>query len=211
MLGYFNYTVIATYASVVFASFGIWLTLTGRPVAAVFCLLSSGILDMFDGKIARTCTRRTTEEKRFGIQIDSLSDLIAFGVLPAVIGYPLWRGSIYYGILSAFYILCALIRLAYFNVTEEIRQDEETEPRRFYTGLPVTTTSFLFPFLWCFSGLCGAGFRFVYASMLLVCGALFVSKIKIRKPHGKIFIVLCCVAGLILAGLATVYFMGGTL
>jgi hypothetical protein len=42
---------------------------------------------MFDGKVARTKKDRTEQEKSFGIQIDSLSDLVSFGVLPAVIGF----------------------------------------------------------------------------------------------------------------------------
>ena len=46
----------------------------------------AGVCDMFDGKIARTM-KRTKQEKRFGIQIDSLSDFLCFGVLPAMIGY----------------------------------------------------------------------------------------------------------------------------
>lgn len=211
MLGYFNYTVIATYISVASAAVGVWLTLTGRPTAAVFCLLLSGILDMFDGKIARSCGSRTVEEKRYGIQIDSLSDLLAFGVLPAVIGYPLWRGSILYAAVCVFFMLCALIRLAYFNVSEEIRQNETEEPRRFYTGLPVTTVSFFFPLLWCFSSSAGVYFRYIYAGALILCGALFVSKIKIFKPHGRLFIVLCCIAASILGILVFSYVTGGTL
>ena len=46
----------------------------------------AGLLDAFDGRIARTKANRTDAEKRFGIQIDSLNDLVCFGVLPAAIG-----------------------------------------------------------------------------------------------------------------------------
>ena len=55
---------------------------------ALLCLMFAGFCDMFDGKIASTM-KRTKQEKRFGIQIDSLSDLICFGALPALIVFHL--------------------------------------------------------------------------------------------------------------------------
>ena len=53
----------------------------GHLHLGVMCLAISGLCDMFDGKIARTKKNRTEVEKRFGIQIDSLSDIVCFGVL----------------------------------------------------------------------------------------------------------------------------------
>ena len=84
MIGFYNYTVILTYVSLIISSIGICFAGAGKPYLAIFCLILSGICDMFDGKIASTM-KRTRAEKRFGIQIDSLSDVICFGVLPAVI------------------------------------------------------------------------------------------------------------------------------
>lgn len=55
---------------------------TAIPTSAPFFLLISGLCDAFDGMIARTKTDRTEQEKQYGIQIDSLSDLVALGVLP---------------------------------------------------------------------------------------------------------------------------------
>ena len=64
---------------------GILFAFEGQLWAALGCLMFSGVCDMFDGKVASTKKERTRSEKRFGIQIDSLSDLVCFGVLPAVI------------------------------------------------------------------------------------------------------------------------------
>ena len=127
MIGFYNYTVILTYASLLISTVGICLSASGHPYAALFCLLASGICDMFDGKIARTRKQSTEEEKRFGIQIDSLCDVICFGVLPACVGFSLAASAPSYDRIAVWcvgglYILCALIRLAYFNVTEETRQ-----------------------------------------------------------------------------------------
>ena len=77
--------------------------------------------------------KRTKNEKRFGVQIDSLSDLICFGVLPSLIGYYCSDRTILHIIISSAYLLCALIRLAWFNVDEENRHEKENS--RFSKGM----------------------------------------------------------------------------
>ena len=88
MIGFYDYTVILTYLSLMSGTIGIMLCLNGmgHPYLGMFFLLFSGLCDTFDGKVARSKKDRTTQMKKFGIQIDSLSDLIAFGMLPACIG-----------------------------------------------------------------------------------------------------------------------------
>ena len=76
MIGFYDYTVIMTYISVVSSMIGIFCAVTDHISAAVCCLAFSGLCDMFDGKIARTKKNRTEEEKCFGIQIDSLADIV---------------------------------------------------------------------------------------------------------------------------------------
>ena len=72
MLGVYDYTVILTYISLLVSVGGMFFSVTGHLRLAVLCLAVSGLCDMFDGKIARTKKDRTEDEKRFGIQIDSL-------------------------------------------------------------------------------------------------------------------------------------------
>ena len=88
MIGVYDYTVILTYMSLISGMLGIIVTVTGagHPQLGVFFLMLSGILDAFDGKVARTKKDRTEFDKNFGIQIDSLTDLICFGILPVTIG-----------------------------------------------------------------------------------------------------------------------------
>ena len=73
----------------------------GHPYIGMLFLLFCGLCDAFDGKVARTKKNRTERMKKFGIQIDSLSDLVAFGVLPACIGIAMMRSSIYYETLPS--------------------------------------------------------------------------------------------------------------
>ena len=186
MIGFYDYTVLLTYLGFASGMVGIYLSILGDPFKAILCLMFSGLCDMFDGKVARTKKRRTVEERQFGVQLDSLSDLICFGVLPAMIGYSLGIKEIYLIPLLIFYPLAALIRLAYFNVLEIIRNS--STPVKVYTGLPVTSSALIFPLLYAFKGLIGKYFPLVYGILLLIVGCLFISKIKIKKPGIKVMI-----------------------
>ncbi len=211
MIGYYNYTVIMTYLSLLASSVGLCMAVSGKPYEALFCLMVSGVCDMFDGMIARTRKQSTDEEKRFGIQLDSLCDIVCFGVLPAIIGvtlaqeneaarYAMW-------IFGAALILGALIRLAYFNVTEETRQAATTGRRTHYTGLPVTSSAVIFPFAFGLSLLVPDAVRpWIYPAFVAVTAICFVAPIRVRKPHGVGLVVLG-VIGLCEFG-ALLYLMG---
>jgi len=97
---------------------GIVFAFNGHSFSAIICLLVSGLCDMFDGKVART-KKQNLEEASFGIQIDSLADIVAFGILPVAIGLSLGLNKPIFALAYALYALCALIRLAYFNVLAE--------------------------------------------------------------------------------------------
>ena len=86
LLGYYNYTVILTYIGMLTGFIGIVYAFEKNTFGAVICLMIAGFCDMFDGTIAST-KERTQQEKCFGIQIDTFSDLICFGALPAIIVY----------------------------------------------------------------------------------------------------------------------------
>jgi CDP-diacylglycerol--serine O-phosphatidyltransferase len=189
MLGFYNYTVIATYMGLTAGITGLFFAMSGRPYFAVLCLMIAGLFDMFDGKIARTCTTRSLSAQRFGIQIDSLSDLICFGVLPAVIGISLGLGRPIFIPLIVAYILAALIRLAYFNVREEERQAQTDEVRKSYEGLPVTSVALIFPLTVCLSLiLCDRWIPAVYAVAMALIAVAFISKFRVPKPGTKALI-----------------------
>jgi len=99
MIGIYDYTVVLTYLSLLSAGTGIVVSLGGHghPFLGIFFLLFCGLCDAFDGKVASTKKNRSDIERKFGIQIDSLSDLIAFGVLPACIGAAFIRVSEAFG------------------------------------------------------------------------------------------------------------------
>ncbi len=204
LIGFYNYTVIATYAALVFGVFGIYSAISGDSFTAIVMLLIAGSLDMFDGRIAKTRVR-TADEKHFGIQIDSLCDLVNFGVLPTAIGHSLGLVGFGFTVLFALYILTAQIRLAYFNVDEFNRQNKTTEGRKYYTGLPVTSSALIFPFIYTFSAPFGIETASIaYGIMLFVCAIFFVLNIRIPKPQKKTICVFAIIGLAMLACL--VYF-----
>ncbi len=190
--GYYNYTVILTYLGMLAGFTGIAFVMEGSYRQAMICLMISGICDMFDGTVAATKKDRSVSEKRFGVQIDSLSDLICFGVLPALLTYCVCEKTYLAFGAACLYVLCALIRLAYFNVMEEERQTRETGSRSVYQGLPVTVAALVFPLLLIVS------YRFLQAKMVIMLTVLtimavaFVVPFEVKKPHwvGKMVIVI---------------------
>lgn len=206
-VGYYDYTVVLTYCGMLFAFFGILETIGHVYWNAIIALMMAGICDMFDGAVASTKKNRTKSEKRFGIQIDSLSDLISFGVLPAIFVYVLLDQNVLIGMISAVYVLCALIRLSYFNVLEEERQNETTETRKSYLGLPVTSIAVLLPavFLLFENNVWKTKNCFMILMMITAVG--FVAPVEIQKPK-KLGRICLIVIGLMEA-FAVVHFARG--
>ncbi len=204
LLGFYDYTVILTYMSLLSAGVGIFVSLhgEGHPYLGIFFLMICGLCDAFDGKVARTKKDRTEIEMKYGVQIDSLSDLVAFGVLPACIGNAMIRvcptieelprvntdGKSMLSLtmllfcIMLLYILAAMIRLAYFNVEEEERQKTEEGCRKYYCGVPVTSAALVFPTILLMQYILPLDITMVYFAFMMLLGFLFLSKIQIKKP-----------------------------
>lgn len=187
MIGFYDYTVVLTYIGFASGITGMFCATTRHLRLAVFFLALSGLCDMFDGKIARTKKNRTAEEKSFGIQIDSLCDMVCFGVLPIMICFKLGMRQVYSMAILVLYGLAGVIRLGYFNVMEEKRQEETDENRKYYQGLPITSMAMVLPIFFVFSPLLPSHQAFVAVLHILVAavGLLFVLDIKIRKLSAK--------------------------
>lgn len=197
MIGYYNYSVILTYIGLASAVYGMIQAMSYNPRVAILCLMICGLCDAFDGAIARTC-KRTEDEKSFGMQIDSLCDLICFGVFPAIIGYGLGIRSTGGYLCMFFYILATVIRLGYFNVQEMNRVQQEGEAKRkYYTGLPVTNVSLLIPCFILLDIFTKRSFIRLYNIALLLIGMAFLSKIKVRKLYLHGLIVVACLSSIV--------------
>jgi len=209
MLGVYDYTVILTYLSAISACVGVLVSLSGsgHPYWGTLFLLICGLCDAFDGKVARTKKNRTEHEKKFGIQIDSMSDLLAFGVLPACIGNAMirvWPTAkelprigrrmmisipivIMWAILLV-YMLAVLIRLSHFNVAEEERQSQEAGNRKYFEGLPVTSAAMIFPTIMLLQYVLPVDITILYFGVIPFMVAAFLSKLKVPKPGTKLIL-----------------------
>lgn len=181
-IGYYNYTVILTYLSLISGVAGMVFALNGKLTIAMGCLGLSGICDMFDGAVARSKKNRTEDEKNFGIQLDSLCDVVCFGIFPGVLLYFCGVNSLPGIALLAFYALCAVIRLAFFNVLETKRQRTEGGCAKFYRGLPVTNAAIILPAVYLLGFVLDDNvMRVIYHILPALMGLLFILDIRIPK------------------------------
>ncbi|MGD9504074.1 MAG: CDP-diacylglycerol--serine O-phosphatidyltransferase [Syntrophobacteraceae bacterium] len=153
--------------------FGIVKAIDGDFFAAALAIIGSWVFDILDGKVARL-TRSTS---RFGVEYDSLVDLVAFGVAPGVLMY-LWAlkpfGKL--GWLAAFvFVACGALRLARFNV------QVDTVSKKYFVGLPIpgaaslVSTTVLFLSQW--DGLKASDFGLLLLVVTYLLGFLMVSSI----------------------------------
>ena len=142
--------------------------------------------------MASTKKDRDEDQKRFGIQIDSLCDLVGFGMAPGVFVYSLSNNKVTSGIAAVFLTLAAVIRLAYFNVLEENRQKQESGHRKSYLGVPVTTIVLVLPIIYVLDA-CGVlASEYFYQATAVLVGIGFITPVYIKKPQrtGKIALVV---------------------
>lgn len=206
MIGIYDYTVILTYLSFLSGLTGIYFALNGNTLIGIICIMVSGLFDMFDGKVARTKKNRTETSKKFGIQIDSLSDLVAFGLLPSAIGISLGLDKTILCFTLYLIPLCALIRLAYFNVDEEVRSSKTNEARHEYLGLPVTTSAIVVPIIYLLKNIIKNNFVYVYGVVLLILSILFITKFKMFKLKNRGMIIMT-ILGIIILTMLLIWYL----
>lgn len=166
---------LLTTASLFFGFFSIIITLNENYYLAACSILISGLFDGLDGKIARL----TKSSSQFGVEYDSLADLIAFGISPALLIFS-WGLRSYgrSGWLPVFlYVTCGALRLARFNL-----RVETVENTKFH-GLPIPAAAFLIASYILFSFYRGdeeihKGMAVGLMAMIYILSFLMVSNIK---------------------------------
>ena len=148
--------------------------------------------DAADGYVARLDTRR---QSWLGADLDSLADIVSFGVAPAVLGYTLGLRGFWDAAILTYFVCCGISRLARFNVTAASLTNVATGKVKYFEGLPIPTSVFLVILLavlfW--MDLTGAAFpggstRIIgwelhpFSLLFAVSGSLMISTIKVPKP-----------------------------
>ena len=177
-------------------------TLSGNYGAAAIWIFSAAICDGLDGKVARL----TGTTSQFGVEFDSLADLVAFGVTPGLLMYS-WALKPFgrLGWLAAFlFVVCGALRLARFNV-----QVSTVESKRF-VGLPIPAAASMVAstvLLFSHFGWPSSYKRFAILALIYLLAFLMVSSVKYysfkdpelikRQPFG--FLVMAIVLLIIVA------------
>lgn len=199
MIGVYNYSVVLTYLGVALSIFGITQSLSGHYDIAILCLALAGCCDTFDGKVARSMKERTKEQEIFGVQIDSLCDVICFGVTPAILAYSLGMNNAFGIAVEIIFVLCGVVRLAWFNVLEELKHiDPDMEDRKCYHGLPITSIAILFPILYMFRPLVSRQlFLTALPFAMLAIAFLYILDFKIKKPSNAMVAFIIVFMGIV--------------
>jgi CDP-diacylglycerol---serine O-phosphatidyltransferase len=175
------------------ALFAVMTYLQGGGVEHVYfaCALvpAALVFDVLDGRIARWRQRSSA----MGRELDSLADVISFGVAPAAIGYGLGMQGFYDRIVLGYFVACGVSRLARYNVTAE-KLSDGGDKVRYFEGTPIPT-SVLIVLLMALAAWQGAlgdrmwfgvvelGGLMLHPLVLLfaVSGSLMISRIRIPK------------------------------
>jgi CDP-diacylglycerol--serine O-phosphatidyltransferase len=109
-----------------------------RFLWSAFVLLPAALVcDVLDGYVARLNRAR---QSRLGADLDSLADVISFGVAPAILGFTLGLRGGWDMLLLTYFVVCGVSRLARFNVTAEALTDTDTGKVKYFEGTPIPTS-----------------------------------------------------------------------
>ena len=175
---------ICSLAGLLCAVLGIYFAILGRFPLAMIGVLWAVLFDWGDGIIARKMKGRTAGQRSFGGQLDSLIDIVSFGVFPAV--FLLSYGHFNPWFLPGAFLVVAssAIRLSYFNVFGLL--DDKT-----YMGLALDNNIIILAFVFLFEPLFGhAVFSIVLYALLMVILVFNLAPIRTPKFAGKWFYVL---------------------
>lgn len=159
---------IITYLNLIFGLASIFFAIEKEFAMSSIMLLIAVVMDYFDGKVASLLDKKTD----FGKQIDSLCDLVSFGIAPGILGVfyskiNMLEPSYFLLISIAFFLICGVSRLARYNII--------SHPQSF-VGMPITLNGIIFPIFYSLS---------LNASLLpliyLTSGILMVSTIKVKR------------------------------
>ena len=184
-LGVYHPSVLLTYLGLSISLYGVFYS---KSLAfSLMLLILAGLCDTFDGMVANSFQRNDLE-KAFGVQIDSLSDLISFGVFPVQIYLQYFaKFGVVSFLISVLYLLSVVTRLAYFNASGGEKKD-------YFTGLAVTYASFFIPLYGLFSIYFSIEKILPGELLYALLAVFFVFNFKMKKPSLKIRIGLLLLA-----------------
>jgi len=161
------------------ALFGIYFAIDGNFPASVIGVLWAVLFDWYDGIIARKMKGRTKEQSEFGSQLDSMIDIVSFGILPAILLLSYGNYSLWFMPGAFIIVATSTIRLSYFNIYGLV--DNKT-----YKGFPLDNNVLILAFVFLFeSFFIHSTFSILIYTLLMILSAFNLSSIPIPKFGGK--------------------------
>jgi CDP-diacylglycerol--serine O-phosphatidyltransferase len=166
---------------------------SGRYLWMAFLVLPMALVcDVLDGYVART---QKSRQSVLGGDLDSLADVISFGVAPAVLGFTLGLRGGWDMVCLTYFVVCGVSRLARFNATAAALADAKTGKVKYFEGTPIPTTilivgMFAVAFLlerinealWFGSARVASATLHPLALVYVISGSAMISTIRIPKP-----------------------------
>lgn len=162
----------------------LWIAMWLLPLALV--------CDVLDGYVARLNPGR---QSLLGADLDSLADVISFGVGPAVLGYTLGLRGGWDMICLTFFVVCGVSRLARFNVTASMLTDDDTGKVKYFEGTPIPTSILIVGLLalvlwngrvqddiWLGGSRIGPALLHPLVLLYVISGSAMISTVRIPKP-----------------------------
>lgn len=196
-IGIYDRTVLLPFVSMASVILGMIAALQGHDIEPLICLCVCGLCDGFDGRVARTKKNRQEHEKIIGVEMDALCDMVCFGLFPAVLFYCYGMRSILGVLLIVFYCLCALQRLAFFNMLEHTQ--DEGRVCGYFRGMPVTAIAIFLPAVYLLRCMLphplSTAVLYLFVS---VFGLLFILDIPVKKFKVKDILISGAVIAMVL-------------
>lgn len=157
---------IFTIANLSCGILSITMSMEGNFELSAILLFSAAIFDVLDGKIAGLMHQKNL----FGKQIDSMSDLVSFGVAPMLLFYSLNTPGVLVSLLLLFFIACGMLRLARYNISDAPG----------FEGVPITVNGILFPVLFVVYSNIPGSLSF-WPIIILIQALLMISSLKVSR------------------------------
>lgn len=145
-------------------------------------VLAALVFDVLDGRIARWRQKSSA----MGRELDSLADIISFGVAPAIIGYGCGMQGFYDRIVLAYFVACGVSRLARYNVTAEALSDGGDKVK-YFEGTPIPTSVLIVIFL-TFAAMQDAVRESLWGGVMLIGGLQFHPLVLVFAVSGSLMI-----------------------
>lgn len=166
ILGLMKLADILTIGNLCCGILSILLAIDGHNGLSAWLLFLAVVFDVLDGKIAGLLHQKNL----FGKQIDSMSDLVSFGVAPALLYYSISSPGILGIAVSLFFVTCGMLRLARYNISEGSG----------FVGVPITVNGVLFPTLFLLFNSFPESLRY-WPMVFIIQSFLMISTFKISR------------------------------